>query len=105
VADGFLLVGEVAGVLTEHGRMRCRVDVEAQGDDLRLTVLVPRAASGDYPETSLRLTDGTFEPLALLHDLQYLRDIGQVRSFAAHYGIRPEALAAFLEDRKEGERG
>lgn len=94
MADGFVLLSEVCWVLAAHGQMRGSVDVETAGDDLVLTVVVQRGVVPGYPETG-------FEPLALLHELQHLRDVGQVRAFAANYGVPDVLLDAFV---RGGER-
>ena len=74
MADGFVSLEEVGIVLSAHPKVRCIVDEETEGDDLVVTLVVKRAS---------------FEPLAVQHELEHLRDVGQVRHFAAQYGVPP----------------
>lgn len=83
----FVLLQEVADVLSDHAMTRCSLATEFEDDAVRIQIAVPRDAGLDVTE--------------LGHALAYLAGLGQVRAFATHYGIPPAELNRLLEEPAE----
>lgn len=63
-------------MLAESGELRCALDVEHDRDEVTVTLRVREQG-----------VDGGLSVLALLHALEYLRDVAQVRAFASRHGL------------------
>lgn len=82
------LLKEVAAALDEYGDLSCVPSVETTEDGIRVSVLVP-VEGQDTTHHAMRA-------LELLHALQYLQDLAQLRSLADKYEIDAAALEALL---------
>ena len=87
-------LGEVATVLAAHGTLPCVPDVEIGRDGaIVLTVRTYAPACTDAHDS--------LGAVNLLHDLEYLVGLAQVRAFAAKYAMDATALEALLPDRRK----
>ncbi len=86
---GPMLVAEVAEALAQHGRLRCAPTVATGDDGVVLTLAVPVEGQDDTVR----------EALNLLHTLQWLQDLAQLRELAARYDIDPAKLEQLLPAR------
>ena len=78
----FVRLDELASALLVYADVRAAMEVEFKDGELHVALRIPR-------EQGLGITE-------LGHQLAYLAGIGQVRAFAMHYGINPEALERLL---------
>lgn len=85
-ARGIAVLAEVVAVLARHTNLRVTPVVEEDRGVVALTVRIK--AEGE---------DG-LQVLSLLHELQYVTDVAQVRAIAAQYNIDAVRLEALIPD-------
>lgn len=86
-----MLMADVAALMAAHGSLLCAVDVEI-GKDTVITLRLP------YSDDSVD-TARAAKTLNLVHGVEYLRDVAQIRALAMRFEIPADKLEALLPER------